>query len=159
MNGRFEWGKLSAIVGAPGSGKSSLLHALGAQYVGSGADIGGSICYDDKPLDETLLPWQQCGFVEAIDEHFRDLSVKDVLTYAMQLRCIDTSRLVHVCVLRFWANCIGVFSVEDIKTKDLTSGQLRRLSIGEEIVHGPNLICLDEPITDLDERETSTIMT
>ena len=46
-----------------------------------------------------------------------------------------------------------------MKTKDLTSGQLRRLSIGEEIVHGPNLICMDEPITDLDERDTATIMT
>jgi ABC-type multidrug transport system ATPase subunit len=49
--------------------------------------------------------------------------------------------------------------VENTKTKDLTSGQLRRLSIGEEIVHGPNFICMDEPITDLDERDTSAIMT
>ena len=46
-----------------------------------------------------------------------------------------------------------------MKTKHLTSGQLRRLSIAEEIVHGPSLIFLDEPISDLDERETANIMT
>ena len=96
MTGRFEWGKLSAILGAPGSGKSSLLHVLGGQYAWTGADIGGSITYDDKPLDITLLPWQQCAFVETIDEHFRDLTVKDVLTYAMQLRCIDMESFDHV---------------------------------------------------------------
>jgi ABC-type multidrug transport system ATPase subunit len=89
MNGRFEWGKLSAIMGAPGSGKSSLLHVLGGQMLGTAADIGGSIFFDDKPLDVSLLPWQHCAFVENIDEHYRDLTVRDVLTYAMQLRTID----------------------------------------------------------------------
>ena len=45
------------------------------------------------------------------------------------------------------------------KTKDLSRGCLRRLSIAEEIVHGPSLILVDEPITDLDHKDIPIIMT
>ncbi len=41
----------------------------------------------------------------------------------------------------------------------MTPGQRRRLSIAEEIVHGPNLILLDEPITSLPPKDASVIMT
>lgn len=40
----------------------------------------------------------------------------------------------------------------------MTAGQIRRLSIAEEIVHGPNLIFLDEPITNLPPKDASVIM-
>jgi ABC-type multidrug transport system ATPase subunit len=46
-----------------------------------------------------------------------------------------------------------------LKSKALSAGQSRRLSIAEEIVHGPNLIFLDEPITNLPPKDASVIMT
>jgi ABC-type multidrug transport system ATPase subunit len=46
-----------------------------------------------------------------------------------------------------------------MKSKSLTAGQIRRLSIAEEIVHGPNLILLDEPITNLPPKDASVIVT
>jgi ABC-type multidrug transport system ATPase subunit len=49
-------------------------------------------------------------------------------------------------------------SVLDKKTKSITRGQLRRLSIAEEIVHGPSLILLDEPITGLESKDAAIIM-
>lgn len=70
-----------------GSGKSSLLHILGNQTLGSTAELKGTIYHDDKDVEDVpLLPWQRCAFIEALDEHFRDLSVLDILTYAMLLR-------------------------------------------------------------------------
>ena len=47
----------------------------------------GTIYHDDKDVEDVpLLPWQRCAFIEALDAHFRDLSVLDILTYAMLLR-------------------------------------------------------------------------
>ena len=48
---------------------------------------------------------------------------------------------------------------KDCKTKHLSAGCLRRLSIAEEIVCGPTLVFVDEPTTDLDLRENSIIVT
>lgn len=45
------------------------------------------------------------------------------------------------------------------KTKSLTPGELRRLSIAEEMVHGPNLLLIDEPTTGLSGSDESVLMT
>jgi ABC-type multidrug transport system ATPase subunit len=89
ITGRFDWGKLSAIMGAEGSGKTSLLHILAGQHMGTSSAMAGTVYYNTKPIDLSILPWQRCAFIEAVDEHFRDLTVQDVITYAMQLRCVD----------------------------------------------------------------------
>jgi ABC-type multidrug transport system ATPase subunit len=89
VTGRFDWGKLSMIMGAEGCGKSSLLHILGGQHMGTSSTMAGTVYYNSKPIDTSILPWQRCALIEAVDEHFRDLTVRDVITYAMQLRCID----------------------------------------------------------------------
>lgn len=161
MSGMFDWGKLGVILGAPGSGKSSLLQILGGQTLGSNAELQGNIYHDDVPLEELpLLPWQKCAFIEALDEHFRDLTVQDILTYGMLLRTVDalSDNEVQENVKR----AMTLLQLDDVahtKAKKLTSGEQRRLTIAEDIVHGPHLIMIDEPITNLNARESSIIMT
>ncbi len=46
-----------------------------------------------------------------------------------------------------------------MKSKHLDPGSLRRLSIAEEVVHGPSLLLVDEPITGLGNKDASIIMT
>jgi ABC-type multidrug transport system ATPase subunit len=91
VTGRFDWGKLGAILGAAESGKSTLLHVLSGQKMGASDSIRGGIYYNNKAANPKVIPWQRCAFVEAVDEHYRDLSVKEVVTYAMKLRCMDKS--------------------------------------------------------------------
>ena len=40
----------------------------------------------------------------------------------------------------------------------MSKGDLRRLSIAEEIVHGPSLLLIDEPTTNVDIRDVSTML-
>ena len=44
------------------------------------------------------------------------------------------------------------------KVKFLNSGEYKRLSIAEEIVHGPKLLLIDEPITGVSLRESSILL-
>ena len=46
----------------------------------------------------------------------------------------------------------------DKKSKNLSKGEQRRLSMAEELVHGPQMILLDEPLTDLDDKDISIIL-
>ncbi|CAE7790580.1 CDR4, partial [Symbiodinium microadriaticum] len=91
VTGQFDWGKLGAVLGAQESGKSTLMHILSGAKMGSSDTIHGTIYYNKKPADDKIIPWQHCAFVEAVDVHLRDLTVKDVVTYAMKLRCMDKS--------------------------------------------------------------------
>ena len=48
--------------------------------------------------------------------------------------------------------------MKNTKTKLLGAGDFRRLSIAEEIVHGPSLLLIDEPTTGLDIKDISTML-
>ena len=89
VSGKFDWGKLGVIMGAVNAGKSTLLQVLGGVPVSSTTRLSGQIVLDNKPHDMTLQSWQRCAYVDHSDEHYRDLSVIDIVTYAMKLRCLD----------------------------------------------------------------------
>lgn len=161
MNGRFDSGRLSAIMGAHQSGKSSLLSILAGEYIGTKSLITGQVLYDSKPINsDSLKPWQRCAFIEALDEHFRDLSVKEILIFAMQLRSneILSDTTVEINVQKTM-DLLKLNEVADVHAKKLDPGSYRRLTIAEEVVHGPSLIYVDEPITELEGKDVSTIMT
>lgn len=86
VNGQFDWGKLGVIMGASESGRSSLLHFLGGD-TGTGSQVQGTLLIDGVAPDPKVPLWLRCGLVEARDEHFKDLTVKDIVTYALKLRC------------------------------------------------------------------------
>jgi ABC-type multidrug transport system ATPase subunit len=147
VSGKFDWGKLSMIMGATKSGKSSLLHVL-AGDIAVGAQVSGRILFDGKeaPADQKL--WQRCGFVPAENDHYRDLTVKEVLEFGMKLRCLNRSGLQHIeenvnrtVEILHLGDCLNK------KTKKCTPGELKRVSIAEEMVAGPKLLLMDEPTT------------
>ena len=45
-----------------------------------------------------------------------------------------------------------------VKSKNLTPGARKRLSIAEEIVHGPMLLLMDEPLSGLDTKDIAILM-
>lgn len=76
------------ILGAPGSGKSSLLHILAGDR-GVGTEISGEIVFNDVQVDPKIPLYLRCGLIEVDDEHLVDLTVRDVVCYAMRLRCMN----------------------------------------------------------------------
>ena len=159
ISAKFDWGKLCVILGAKDSGKSTLLHML------SGADnrptttIGGKILFDGRLPDPTDRPWHRGGYVEALDDHFRDLTVLDTVTYAMRLRCMNKDDMseIYPNVQKTLA-LLRLTELRNVSAKLLSRGERRRLSIAEELVTGPNFVLLDEPVTNLNAKESALIM-
>jgi ABC-type multidrug transport system ATPase subunit len=48
--------------------------------------------------------------------------------------------------------------IENKKTKNLTPGELKRLSIAEEIVAGPSLLLLDEPTSNVNTQDEAVLL-
>lgn len=86
VSGQFDWGKLNMIMGAPQCGKTSLMNII-AGNIGAGAEVNGSVLFNGLEADPTQPLWDRCGYVPMHNEHIRDLTVLEVLTFAMKLRC------------------------------------------------------------------------
>jgi len=174
------WGKLTAIMGPTKrfifpcplfisfprlipvrfiSGKTTLLQILAGNISPANLDLEGEILYNDKPIDFSLEPWQRCAYVDSLDEMTRDLTVRDSVTYSMRLRCSNKAALsvVEENVNRT-LTVLNLNYVADTKTKKLTAGELRLVSIAEEIVNGSPLLFVDEPLAGLSVKETSVLM-
>jgi ABC-type multidrug transport system ATPase subunit len=147
VSGQFDWGKLSMIMGSAGSGKSSLIHIL-AGNTGAPGQISGKIYYNNVAPDASKPMWDRCALVPEHDCHLRDLTVRETLTFAMKLRVLGTKALkvveenVKLTIVNMHLDAIA-----DVRTKSLTAGQKKLLSIAEEMVHGPKLLLIDEPTT------------
>lgn len=87
-SGHFKNGCLNAIIGASGSGRSTLLHILAGSISPhvSGKHFSGSVKYGGKPIDYSIPGWQRNSFVESKSNLLRDISVNDTVGYAWQLR-------------------------------------------------------------------------
>lgn len=88
ISGQFDWGKLNMILGAPQCGKSSLMNII-AGNLGAGTEVGGTITFNGSEANPATPVWERCGFVPMQNEHIRDLTVREVMTFAMKLRCYN----------------------------------------------------------------------
>ena len=156
---KFDWGKMSLIMGASESGKSTLLRVLAGDKP-IDTEIRGRVLVNDKLVDSELPLWQRCGFVPEENIHHRDLTVVEVLNFAIQLRFWDSVDKVNMQenINRTIEN-LHLVDILDVKTKKLSSSQSKRLSIAEEMVTGPNLLLIDEPVRGfIDKVDASSLM-
>jgi len=158
ISGQFDWGKLSMILGAPQCGKSSLMNII-AGNTGPGTEVGGLITFNGTPARPDMPLWERCGFVPMQNEHIRDLTVTEILTFAMRLRCYNSLGFAVVDEnVKTTIDNLHLADVADTKVKYLNKGEYKRLSIAEEMVHGPKLLLMDEPTTGVSLYESSVLL-
>jgi ABC-type lipoprotein export system ATPase subunit len=154
-------GELCAIMGPSGSGKTTLLNVLSGRV--SLGVVSGKISVNGQPFRGILKgnsnPDKSAptyGYVMQDDAHSPVLTVKETLQYAAMLRLGRTSAAdVESCVCDTM-RLLGITHIENNRVgsaekRTISRGQIRRLTIGIEIVNSASLVFLDEPV-----RATST---
>ncbi|WP_432832409.1 ATP-binding cassette domain-containing protein [Dactylosporangium sp. CA-092794] len=147
-----------AILGPSGAGKSSLFSALLNEL----ETTSGRLYFRHLSLVahreeiRTML-----GFVPQDDEMYRSLTVRQLLSFADQLRSGPdhrgkrTERIEQTCAV------LGLSAQVDQLVRTLSGGQRKRVSIALEMIARPELLMLDEPTSGLDpnmDREVMTIL-
>lgn len=162
----FPPGRLSAMMGASGSGKTSLLTLLRG-LSSPGSELRGSIFCNGRPVSLNLMR-NISSVVPQEDVFLSALTVRETLAYAAQLRlparCAEAERDVRVkqiIKLLKLESCADAQVGDDrLAIRGISGGERRRLSIGTAVIGGlPQLLLCDEPTSGLDSAAAHGIVT
>ena len=141
----IEPGQLVALVGGSGAGKSTLMKSL----LGIAPLSSGEVFLNGDNLAQNWAIYRsQIGYVPQDDIIHYNLTVKEVLTYACQLRLPPDTNINKVVTNTI--EQIQLSHVANTLVSKLSGGQRKRVSIGVELLADPKLFFLDEPTSGLD---------
>lgn len=160
VSGRAHPGEMCALMGASGAGKSTLLDILAGRK--TTGEISGDILFNGS--ERTIAITRASAYVMQDNVHIGVLTVRQTLTYAAHLRMdekydikIKNARVNKIMDMLGLTEHAGTL-VGNEYIRGISGGQLKRLSIGVEIINLPDLIYLDEPTTGLDSSIAYEVM-
>jgi multiple sugar transport system ATP-binding protein len=139
-------GELFVLLGPSGSGKTTLLRIIaGLESASSGSvTLGGTPADDLRPQDR--------GIAMVFQEHtlYPHLSIRNNLSLGLKLRKIPCPEIDKR--VREAGEQLGLTSLLLRAPRELSGGERQRVALGRAIVQRPQLLLLDEPLSNLDAR-------
>jgi len=150
-------GKVVAILGVSGCGKTTLLRHFGGQLRPS----RGSVKFDGQVVHqlnntELYAMRRKMGMMFQVSGLFSDLSVFDNIAYPMREHTDLPEDVIHDLVL-MKLHAVGLRGVQALRTGELSGGMERRVALARAIALDPMLIMYDEPFAGLDPISLNTI--
>ncbi len=136
-------GQSLALVGASGSGKSSLLLAIAGVI-----ESTGSISWNGEPLDDVPPHRRGFGLVFQDGQLFPHLSVGGNISFGLEMQGVDPGeRERRVAEL---LDLVGLPGAHKRAVTELSGGERQRIALARTLAPRPRLVLLDEPLSSLD---------
>jgi len=137
-------GEFFAFLGPSGSGKSTLLRAI----AGFGPTPQGRILIGDRDV-VGLDPWKRnVGMVFQSYALWPHMSVRDNVGFGLRERRVPASQIrgrVDAAL-----DLVGLAHLADRMPNQLSGGQQQRIALARTVVVEPEVLLLDEPLSNLD---------
>ena len=143
-------GKVTALMGASGGGKTTVLRLIGGQQK---ANVG-QVLFDGKNVDgmtqvDLYAARRRMGMLFQFGALFTDLSVFDNVAFPLREHTDLSADLIRDIVL-MKLNAVGLRGARDLMPSEISGGMARRVALARAIVLDPELIMYDEPFAGLD---------
>ncbi|XP_063067267.1 broad substrate specificity ATP-binding cassette transporter ABCG2b [Engraulis encrasicolus] len=153
---------MNAIMGATGSGKTSLLDVIAGRKDPRGLR-DGRVLLDGQPVTSEIR--LSSAYVTQDDILMGTLTVRENLYFSAQLR-LPRKQYSTTTKKQRVEQIIQELGLEDCKhtkigtefLRGVSGGERKRCSIGMELITDPALLFLDEPTTGLDSNTANSIM-
>jgi ABC-type multidrug transport system ATPase subunit/ABC-type multidrug transport system permease subunit len=149
MSGSARAGRVLALMGPSGAGKTSLLNALGNRA--SYGHVVGTITFGQRAFTTSDL-----FFVPQFDEVNANMTVYEQIEFVGLMKCCD-KRDMHARLLVIIL-ALGLNEKSKTKCSQLSSGELKKVSVGMGMISKPSVLFMDEPTTGLDSASAYTVV-
>ncbi len=146
----FGRGKVTAILGGSGCGKTTLLRLIGGVYPCN----RGTVRFEGQPIDardpEQLFALRRrLGMLFQFGALFTDLSVYENVAFPLREHTdLDEAMIRDIVLMKL--NAVGLRGAASLEISEISGGMARRVALARAIALDPELIMYDEPFAGLD---------
>jgi len=143
-------GKVTALMGASGGGKTTVLRLIGGQYRAN----AGRVLFDETDIgasDREALyqARRRMGMLFQFGALFTDMSVFDNVAFPLREHTALPQAMVSDIVL-MKLQAVGLRGARDLMPSQISGGMARRVALARAMVLDPELMMYDEPFAGLD---------
>ncbi len=146
----FLRGRVTAILGGSGCGKTTLLRLIGGVHAAS----QGSVRFDGETVDahdtaQLFKLRRRLGMLFQFGALFTDLSVFENVAFPLREHTDLLEPMIRDIVL-MKLNAVGLRGAAALRISEISGGMSRRVALARAIALDPELIMYDEPFAGLD---------
>ncbi len=146
----FPRGKVVAVMGGSGSGKTTILRLIGGQLQPNQGQVSiGGEAVDANNLPALYRLRRRMGMLFQHGALFTDMSVFDNVAFPMREHTDLPESLIRDLVL-MKLQAVGLRNAAQLKPSEVSGGMARRVALARAIALDPQLIMYDEPFAGLD---------
>ncbi|MFN5177459.1 ABC transporter ATP-binding protein [Limnohabitans sp.] len=147
---RVPRGKVTALMGVSGGGKTTVLRLIGGQVRAQ----QGEVLFDGQPvsrLDQGGLyaMRRRMGMLFQFGALFTDMSVFDNVAFPLrELTGLREDLIRDIVLMKL--DAVGLRGARDLRPSEVSGGMARRIALARAIALDPDLVMYDEPFAGLD---------
>ncbi|HUC24613.1 MAG TPA: ATP-binding cassette domain-containing protein [Streptosporangiaceae bacterium] len=135
-------GQVFGFLGPNGAGKTTAMRAI----VGVAALDSGSVRWNGAPIGNEAR--RRIGYMPEERGLYPSMKVSEQLEYLARLHGLTAAKAQSAT--RYWIDRLGLADRSQDKIEALSLGNQQRAQLAAALVHGPELLVLDEPFSGLD---------
>ena len=150
INMKIPRGKVVAIMGGSGCGKTTLLRCIGGQLRPSAGRVRleqHRVC--EMSLNELYRLRRKMGMLFQFGALFTDMSVFDNVAFPIREHTDLSEEMIRDLVL-MKLEAVGLRGAHGLMPGELSGGMARRVALARAVALDPMLVMYDEPFTGLD---------
>ena len=150
-------GKVTAIMGASGGGKTTVLRLIGGQQrAQQGQVLLGGQDVGQLSQQELYALRRRMGMLFQFGALFTDMSVFDNVAFPLREHARLSESMIRDIVL-MKLHAVGLRGARDLMPREISGGMARRVALARAIALDPELVMYDEPFAGLDPISLWTI--
>ena len=139
-------GELVSLLGSSGCGKTTTLRLI----AGFSTPMAGKFMFDGKDYTQVPLNKRNFGFVFQSYALFPHMTVFDNVAFGLKMRKVSQDQMKKEVMEMLETVDLGGF--ESRFPKEMSGGQRQRVALARALVIKPDLLLLDEPLSNLDAK-------
>ncbi|MEO1018568.1 MAG: ABC transporter ATP-binding protein [Pseudomonadota bacterium] len=137
-------GEFISFLGPSGCGKSTLLYCIS----GLEAINDGSIRFNNEEISDRSPRERNIALVFQDYALYPHMSARDNIAFPLRQQKVDRATIEQQ--VGWAAELLGIATLLDRLPSELSGGQRQRVAVGRAIVRNPDVLLMDEPLSNLD---------